>query len=340
MRLKRIDVFRLLAIYLVIWAHSQFFDGIKAETLPAKGIELGAVLALRSTMQFFFIVSGYFVGGKIIEQSEHRFATAWKYSKKLLLAFVVWCAIYAVWNAVYLLRSAPLSKYALYFINLATKNPVNLIFEGTRIHLWFLMSLFLTIWLFALWPLDKKGKSFLAFGALLFAIGLLGGSYQITPIGIHLEFNTRDGIFFSTLFFAIGVLVYLHKPQVSPALAWGLYLGGFALFSLETYFLWANWSALPIRHDFLISSIPYGVGAFFIAFTAKRETKLDTLLAPYGKYVLGIYASHLIFLDMWKPLGDAMNPILWAFLLPVLVFTTALMAVILISKTPLKSIVV
>jgi len=123
-------------------------------------------------------------------------------------------------------------------------------------------------------------------------------------------------------------------------LAWGLYLGGFAIFSFETYFLWANWSALPIRHDYLIGSIPYGIGAFLIAFTAKRETKLDNLLAPYGKYVLGIYVSHLLFLDLLKPLGVSLDPVLWGFLFPILVFGSALLAVILLSKTPLRSIVV
>ena len=340
MRLKRIDVFRLFAIYMVVWAHSQFFDGIKAESITARGIELGVDLVVRATMQFFFIVSGYFLGGKILEHPEQKFAIAWKHSKKLLLTFIIWSIVYAIWGAVYALKNAPFSEYLQYFTKLVTRDPVALIFEGTRIHLWFLMSLFLAIWLFTLWPLDKKGKSFLIFGILLFGIGLLGGSYQITPIGIHLDFNTRDGIFFSTLFFAIGVLIHVHKPQVSPTLAWGLYLGGFILFSLETYLLWANWSALPIRHDYLLGSIPYGIGAFFVAFTAKRETKLDNFLAPYGKYVLGIYVSHLIFLDLWKPLGASINPILWAFLFPALIFASTLLAVIVLSKTPLRSVVV
>jgi peptidoglycan/LPS O-acetylase OafA/YrhL len=327
MRLKRIDVFRLFAIYMVVWAHSQFFDGIKAESTMAKGVELGVDLVVRSTMQFFFIASGYFLGGKILEEPGQKFSVAWKYTKKLLLFFVFWCIVYALENPQYLIK-------------LVTKNPITLIFEGTRIHLWFLVSLFLTIWLFALWPLDKKGKSFLIFGGIVYIIGLLGGSYQITPIGLNLDFNTRNGIFFSALFFAIGVLFYIKKPQVSPAVAWGLYLGGLAIFSLETYLLWTNWSALPIRHDYLIGSIPYGIGAFFIAYTAKRETKLDNFLAPYGKYVLGIYVSHLLFLDLLEPLGASFDPVLWAFLFPILIFGSTLLAVILISKTPLRSVVV
>jgi len=326
-RLKRIDIFRLFAIFMIVWAHSQFFDGIKAESVFAQGLEIGVVLVARFSIQFFFIVSGYFVGGKIIEDSSRAIQIAWKQTKKMLPIFLVWSVVYALENPQALIR-------------LATKDPIALIFEGPRLHLWFLVSMMLTVWLFAIWPLNKKGYSFLIFGAVLYIIGLLGGSYIYTPIGMDLDFNTRNGIFFSALFFAIGVLIAVRKPNVSPAIAWGTYFAGFATYSLEAYFLWAKWSMLPIRHDYLIGSIPYGIGAFLVALTARRETKLDIILAPFNKYVLGIYVSHLLFLDLWKPLGATVNPILWSFLFPVLIFGSSLLAIVLLSKTPLRRFVV
>ena len=327
MRLKRIDVFRLFAIYMVVWAHSQFFDGIKAESVFSQGLEIGIVLVARFSMQFFFIVSGYFVGGKIIENQSRALSIAWKQTQKLLPIFLVWFAVYAL-------------EDPQAFMKLAMKDPLALILEGPRLHLWFLVSMILTIWLFAVWPLNKKGSSFLVFGMVLYIMGLLGGPYINAPIGVDLHFNTRDGVFFSTLFFAIGVLISSWKPRVGPALAWGIYFAGFVIFSLETFFLWATWSMLPVRHDYLIGSVPYGIGAFFMALTARRETKLDTLAAPYSKYVLGIYVSHLLFLDLWKPLGVLIHPVLWSFLFPILVFGSSLLAVILLSKTPLRRFVI
>jgi hypothetical protein len=147
MRLKRIDVFRLFAIYMVVWAHTQFFDGIKAESSMEKGLELGVDLIVRASMQFFFIASGYFLGGRIFENPSQKFATAWKYSKKLLLFFVFWCAIYGIENP-------------QYFMRLVTKDPVTLIFEGTRIHLWFLVALFLVHLVICIVAFEQKGQLF------------------------------------------------------------------------------------------------------------------------------------------------------------------------------------
>jgi len=324
MRLKRIETVRLITMFLIVWAHTQFFNGIKADlpSAPAVG-ELVVVMIARYSIPFFFIVSGYFLGGKIVDDPSQAHAIAWKYSKKLLLLFVFWSAVYALEN--------PET-----FMRLLTKDPVTLIFEGTRIHLWFLVSLALAIWSFALWPLDRKGNSFVVFALALNVLGLLGGSYLPTPVGIHLDFNTRNAIFFSALYFGMGAWIHAKKPSVSPALAWGIYLFGQAMFCLEVYLLYVNWSALPIRHDYLVGSIPFGVGIFLVALTSKRETKLDTALEPYSKYVLGIYVAHLLVLDLWKPLGVYFPVMVWFFVMPVLVFGSTLLGVILLSKTPLR----
>jgi len=326
MRLKRIDALRIVAVSLVIWAHTQYFNGINPATPIEKTIEWGETLIARWSMQFFFLVSGYFVGAKLAQQTSPAPALAWKYTKKILLMFVVWSVIYGL--------ADPQAT-----IKLAMKDPLALLFEGTRLHLWFLMSMALTIWVFAFWPLDKKGYSFLIFGAILYTIGLLGGSYQLTPIGIDLHFNTRDAIFFSAIFFAIGTLIAVKDWKITPAAAWGLFIGGFLLFSLETYLLWAKYTLLPIRHDYLLGSIPYGVGAFFLALSAKRDTPLDTPLASLAPYVLGLYVAHLILVDLFAPLGAYFSPLLWAFLFPILVIGLTLVGVYLLSKTPLRSLI-
>ncbi|MBV6395178.1 MAG: hypothetical protein HFACDABA_00749 [Anaerolineales bacterium] len=323
MRFKRIDVFRIVAIFLVLWAHTQFFDGITPQGTFARVVERVAVIAMRCAIPFFFIASGYFVGGRIMEEGGAQFHLTWKYSKKLLIVFAAWCAIYA-------------AESPSVFLDLLRENPETLFFVGTRIHLWFLPALLLAILCFRFWPFDKRGNSFLAFGLVLFVVGLLGGSYAITPIGLDLRFNTRNAIFFSVPFFAIGAQLHTRKPIVTARMAWGLFFLGLALFLFETYVLWARWSALPIRHDYLLGSIPYGLGFFLIAYAARDETRLENTLASYSKYVLGIYVSHMLFIDAWSPVGVYFPQSLWAFLLPVLVFFSSLLAVAATFRTPLR----
>ena len=277
-------------------------------------------------MPFFFIVSGYFVGGKIIQEPSKAISTASKYTKRLAKVFLFWCVIYAV--------AQPQS-----FLSLLQEAPIKLLLEGTSVHLWFLVSLILTIWLFALWPFGKKSVHFLLLGGALYVYGLLGGSYKVTPLGFEAIFNTRNGIFFSTLFFAIGVAFHNRMPRVGKLMAAGLAFTGLAIFCLEAYYLRAQWSVPPINHDYLLGTIPGGVGVFLLVF-AHRDSRIARFVGQYGQYVLGIYVSHMAFIDLWRPFGSFAQATAWQFIFPVLVFGSSLLASMIMSKTALRRVVV
>lgn len=323
MRLQRIDAFRFYSIILILFAHTQYFGGIDLSLPFTKAFSIAVVTLARPTIQFFFILSGFFLGGKIIESPSQAIPLARKYTGKLLIVFLFWCAIYALVN--------PENAWLL-----LTRNPLRLIFEGTRVHLWYLPSLILTVWLFALWPGNRKGWSFLALGGILFAIGALGGAYRFTPLGLDMEFNTRNGIFFSTLFFGIGAWFHAHPPRVNKAAAIGIYLAGLALFSIECFYLWSQFELDPIKNDYVFGSIPYGIGFFLLAYLFDT-TRLDKLAAPLSKFVLGMYVAHMVILDLaLKPMHKIINPILWQLTVPILLFFLTLALVWLISRTPLK----
>lgn len=323
MRLQRIDAFRFYSIILILFAHTQYFGGIDLSLPFTKVFSIAIVTLARPTIQFFFILSGFFVGGKIIEAPEQAFAIARKYTWKLGIVFLFWCLVYAIANPEYTWL-------------LVTQNPIRLIFEGTRVHLWYLPSLILTVWLFALWPGNRKGWTFLALGGILFLIGMLGGSYRLSPPGYEIEFNTRNAIFFSTVFFGIGAWFRANNPNLSKTSAIGLYLAGLVIFSIESYFLWSRYGMDPIKNDYTLGSIPYGIGFFLLA-QRFEATKLDKWFAPLAKYVLGMYVSHMLILELaLKPLRKGFDPILWQLIVPVLLFILTFALVWLISRTPLK----
>ena len=341
MRQQRIDAFRFYTLFMVICAHVRLFGGLNHGSLPAELLELGFVIGARFTIPFFFIVSGYFLGGKIVQEPSRAIPIASRYTKKLAKVFLFWCAIYAVEKP---LQESGFTYGILrptwwYLSWLVKEEPIRLMFEGTIVHLWFLVSLILTVWLFALWPFDKKSNRFLLLGGVLYVCGLLGGSYKVTPFGFDAHFNTRNGIFFGTLFFAIGVAFHNRMPRVNKTTASCIALIGLAIFCLEAYYLRLQWSVSPIQHDYLLGTVPFGVGVALLALTHQDST-IDRLVGPYGRYTLGVYASHMLFLDLWRPFGSFVQPIVWQFMFPILVFGSSLLTSIIVSRTPLRCVVV
>jgi len=325
-RLQRIDAFRVYSILLIMFAHAQYFSAIDFSLPFTRAFSVIIIGIARPTIQFFFIASGFFLGGKILDDPQQAIPLAWKYTRRLLVVFLFWSIIYAL-------------VQPNEFLLLLEKDPVRLIFEGPKLHLWYLPSLILAIWLFALWPFDRKSWSFLAFGTVLFLVGLMGGAYRLTDIGVNLHFNTRDAAFFGTVFFGIGAYIHQKQPRVSKAAAVGIYLLGMAMYALESWYLWAQYNMDPIRNDYVLGSIPYGIGFFLLAYTFTAN-RLDRFAAKFAPYVLGIYVGHMLILDwLLKPLHKSFHPILWQLGLPFVLFVLSLGAVYLISKTPLKRVI-
>lgn len=125
-------------------------------------------------------------------------------------------------------------------------------------------------------------------------------SYSDTPLGIHVEFNTRNGPFFGTLLFVTGC--YLAK--LKPSEEW-LYYGA-ALFSIgtlvhfsEIYFLMKHYGT-SMTQDFVFGTYMMGVGAAVVSLSNHKLLRIP-LLSGFGKLTLGIYAIHFIFVDLFSP---------------------------------------
>jgi surface polysaccharide O-acyltransferase-like enzyme len=324
MRLQRVDAFRVFAIFVVICAHTQIFGGFPRDSAFGQLIDSAFIIFPRWTMPFFFMLAGYFLGGKIVKEPAAAVSIASKYTGRLVLVFLFWSVIYTI-------------EQPYHTLQLLKEHPIHFFLQGPRIHLWFLVSLILTVWLFVVWPFKKLPYSFLLLGLVLFILGLLGGPYQFTDFGFHLPFSNKCGVFLSTLFFAIGVHYSQNIPRVSTLTAMSFAFAGMIIFCVEAYNL-KNFE-LPTRHDYLIGSIPWSLGVFFIAFK-KSDTYVEKLTGSYGKYVLGVYVIHMLFVDLWQPLINVINVEIWTFFYPLVVFVSAIMATILLAKTPLRRFVI
>jgi surface polysaccharide O-acyltransferase-like enzyme len=316
-----IDAFRIYFQILIVWGHVTFFGFPEPANEVLRAVRYVLITWARAAMPFYFIVAGYFFQPVLSGEAATLLRTLVGYTIRLGRVFVFWCAVYAALDP-----SGFLARLA---------KPWKLVLQGTQLHLWFLPSLILTAWLAALFR--GRPLRLLAAGVVLYVLGLLGGAYRATPIGLDLHFNTRDAVFMSTLFFALGALWRARLPDVTRGAALALAAAGWLIGCGEAFFLSHYDASLPVLADYLVGTVPLGIGLTLFAFQSRSA--LDARVAPLAPCVLGIYVSHLLFFALLKPLGAFVAPALWVPAFPTLVFLCALGLTALMMRTPLRVLV-
>jgi len=316
-----IDAFRIYFQVLIVWGHVTFFGFPGPADDVLRAARYAVISWARASMPFYFIVAGYFFQPALNAEAATVLRTLVGYTIRLGRVFVFWCAVYAALDP-----SAFLARLA---------KPWKLVLQGTQLHLWFLPSLILTAWLAALFR--GRPLRLLAVGVVLYVLGLLGGAYRVTPLGLDLHFNTRDAVFMSTIFFALGMLWRARMPEVRRGAALALAAAGWLIGCGEALYLSRYDASLPLLADYLAGTVLLGAGLTLFAF--RSASALDARVAPLAPYVLGIYVSHLLFFALLKPLGAFVHPALWVMAFPTLVFLAALALTALMMRTPLRVLV-
>ena len=340
MRLQRLESFRIYSMMLIVFAHSQLLIASDRNPLASRAITLCLATLARFTMPFFLILSGYFVGGKILKHPAKARSIAFDYTLKILCLHLFWGGAYTV---SLLLRNRGWtydSVEAVYseIVSCMSDHPIRFFMGGPYLHLWFLSALVLIIWCFVLFAITNKSRAFLYMGILLYAAGLFFGPYNFWSVGIDIDNKPEYYVVYSILFFSVGVELEKKSATISKPRSLLIAFLGFAIYSGEVYFRWRHFAADPLKNDFLLGMIPFGIGVFLFALR-KPYSDIDNLLGPCGRFVLGIYLIHVIFIDYFSPLGDYFQPVLWQFLLPLLSFSSSVLTVYLLSKTRLRYVV-
>jgi surface polysaccharide O-acyltransferase-like enzyme len=184
----------------------------------------------------------------------------------------------------------------------------------------------------ALFLRHKRERLLVAVGVALYLVGLAGKAYADTPIGFHAAFNFRNGPFCSLILFVTGY--FLHRKRTSRVwLPVGLLLAilGTCLHFTELWLLNSQWGT-AMRQDYVIGTYFAGVGVSMMALSNVSCRHLEGV-ASIGRLVLGIYASHLVFVDLLMPLDRRFrgSP-LWDILFVVAVFTLSYALVLVMSR--------
>ncbi len=292
-RIESVDVFRFAAIAGVIALHTHPYNASPSITT----ILIDQVS--RFAVPFFFAISGYFWGLKI-RSGVPTMAASVPMAKRILLLFIAWSLIYLIpFSELPSHSILNIAKGAYWNAEGQLRTPVTLIFDGTSIHLWFLNGLLWALAITAFFVNSKKVIPFLFVAVFLYCAGLLAKAYSGTPLGLHTTFNTRDGPFFGTIFFASGYLLSGMRPD-EKWLAKGmmLLLAGYALQFSEIYFLSRHYGATPFQ-DYVAGTYLTGMGATIAALSNHPLLRLS-IFSSLGRLTLGIYAIHYAFIDMLR----------------------------------------
>lgn len=333
-RIASVDFIRLVAIFAIILIHSEPFR------IYPDGLEhyfyLLYMEASRFAVPCFFFLAGYFWARKLADGVPLGLAFR-QYGGRLLTIFVFWCVVYLAIPDPHLFQDHPPAKVLempLTELQAYLERPTQLLLEGTEKHLWFLPALICALALsYVSLQLEAEAGVILLLAAVLYVFGLLVGPYTATPVGITFPVNPRNGPFFATLPFILGWYFFRSQRRVSLSMALFMTLGGFALHLIESFLLWQLYGVPPAQSDYLVGTLPYGVGVALLAFS-RPSFGANLGFTRFGRYALGLYAVHYFFVDDLPMPDELFFSDLGQVIFPLTVFALALLTVILLSMLP------
>jgi surface polysaccharide O-acyltransferase-like enzyme len=336
MRIQSIDAFRVVAVLAVIGIHTgpfsttAFFDGLDHHLMLL--FKQGG----RFAVPFFFLAAGYFLGRKLNAHPDAAGPVLIGYARRLLEIWLFWNLVYifSTMSADTIAQEGMLKamywRVSTYFSRSSWED---MLFVGSGTALWFVVALLTSVGILGLFHARGAKKELLILSVGLYAVGLLGGSYAATPLGLDLGFNTRNGPFFGTLFVTSGYLWASHSPRIPMSVALPGILAGVVLMAVEILFLSRVYAVPAASHEYLLGTLPVAFGIFATLLARPRTVGLFWLPRA-GRFTLGVYVAHpLVNWTLW-PMRSAVDHPLWEVSYPLLVYGVALGLVYLASRIP------
>ncbi len=308
-RNQGVDALRTLAIIAVIAIHTTPFESPASPI--GRAFDLATVInqSARFAVPFFYVVSGYYWARKVSEAGQVTRPTL-QMVRRIGFLWLVWSAIYLLpFNIVDALQHGALGPLKVVYWHLAQAldKPLIALLEGTRPHLWFLVGLLFSVSLCSLLLHFELRAGLVVLAAVLYAIGLAGTAYSPAPFGFRIDSSFRNGHLFAPAFFVTGY--FLQRRNLTAGwLRAGLLLAsaGLLLHFLEVRAIHGVWGT-PLERDYVAGTYLLGVGVALMALSGARlsgpaAVAAVAVVAEVGPSMLGIYVSHIMFVEMLQPL--------------------------------------
>ncbi len=303
-RIRSIDYVKLIAIFIVVCLHTMSFGG---NEIQSEFTRLLLYLFPRFVIPFFFIVSGFLFGGKIIKNMnpEVYFKT---YVLKLAKFFIVSYVFYFIYDcvirimlAIYMGHNVK-TEIVTYFSLLPKISVIYYGMGNTSYHLWFLTALIWSIVVLFLFIKFKKLHLLLIISFLFNLIGLFGQTYSGL---LYLPLETRDSLFFGLFYTTVGCFFAFHIEWINGIIERVKSRTFIFLFLLSTIFQMVESSITVIwldgtkgGVDYYLSTIPLTISLFMLIMK-NRNIGLHSIFSQVGKNVMGIYVIHMFFISLF-----------------------------------------
>lgn len=288
------DLCRIIAAILVVAIHVYPFTSIN-DTFNF----MFTNVFCRIAVPIFLMITGYYVIDKSLDDK----SVLIKYTKKILFYYLICILLYI-----------PLNIYTGYFHNLSLGRFIkDILIDGTIYHLWYFPALITGIWIS--YGLLKKFnmKVTLIITSILYLIGLFGDSYYgliSNVVGLKEFYNiifmfmdyTRNGLFFTPIFFILGFSFKKKEIDIKPSI---LYIGAIVVTLLmlgEGYIL--NYYNIQKHTSMYIFLIPLMYLLFKIIlnnnnYSSRRIRTISTLIYIIHPYIIVVVRliSKILHLD-------------------------------------------
>lgn len=285
-----LELGRVVAILAIIGLHCQMaLSYALIDEVPWVGYILNQ--AARFAVPLFFLISGYLIQPKLMRSP---WETLTSYSKPLLKVWLAWSIISLLmpFNLGKVMEVGYLAEREGYW-GFLMSTPLNSLFEGGLVHLWFIPALICAVAILAVLIEMKLTKAILPLALALYLYGVLAGSYA--PLTeLEAPIFTRNGPFFSTLLVAVGFMIRENNWRLSSNQSLVMAGLGITIHFGEAAWLMGYDVAFNIN-DFLAGTALWGAGVFM--WLLANPSLGDTAwVRAISSRMLGIYVSHLLLI--------------------------------------------
>ncbi|OEE66356.1 fucose 4-O-acetylase [Enterovibrio norvegicus FF-33] len=287
-RISSLEMGRLLAIFAVVIIHA---GPLRGDAYSQNINILSDVInqLSRFAVPFFFLLTGYFTQPKLTQAPSKTFS---HYAKPLVAIWLAWSAIYLLipFRFDVAMTEGYLAARIGYW-NFLLDSPLNTLFEGGMVHLWYIPGLLCALGIIALLIRFKQQSLMVPLALGLYMWGLGAGSYQPIMEG-EAPIFTRNGPFFSLLMVVAGFELRRRNITFSTKVSVAMFLGGLSLCLAEGALL-SQYDIWMATHDFLLGTPIMAIGIFSLLLNHPTWGNSPVTFA-LSQRVLGVYVAHFV----------------------------------------------